>query len=346
MDKTFRLFPPQYSNFSTSVDLLFAFEMAVAVFFTLLIAATIIFFALKYRRRHPDEVPPRLPSPLMLEVTWSVVPFLIMLVMFFWGSALYAHMKRPPLHAMEINAIGKQWMWKFQHPNGAREINDLHVPVGQPVRLVMASQDVIHSMGLPGFRLKQDVVPGTYSTLWFTATQVGEYHLFCDQYCGAEHARMVGRVIAMEPEKYQAWLAGIPVDEPPASVGRRLFISYGCNMCHGERGPTLAGLYGRQVQLDDGSTVTADEDYLRESIIEPAAKVVKGFPTIMPSFRGQLSEEQLNALIAYLKSIGAATNNKGVMIAPSTQPTNGQTPDRVPNFPPARQPPWVGQRGE
>src|SRR5437764_4073109 len=148
---TFRLFPPQYSNFSSSVDLLFAFEMAVATFFTLLIAATIIFFALRYRRRHPDEVPPRLPSPLALEVTWSVVPFLLMLVMFFWGSALYAHMKRPPLHAMEINAIGKQWMWKFQHPNGAREINYLHVPVGQPVRLVMSSQDVIHSMGLPGF---------------------------------------------------------------------------------------------------------------------------------------------------------------------------------------------------
>jgi len=343
MFRTFSIFPPEASNFAVDVDLLLAFEVGVSVLFTLLIAAGVIYFALRYRRRSQYDVPPPVPSPMMLEVTWTVIPFMIMLVMFFWGGEIYVRAKRPPEHAIEIQVIGKQWMWKIQHSNGAREINALHIPMGQPVRLIMASQDVIHDFGIPAFRVKQDVLPGSFTDEWFTATELGEFHFYCDQYCGAEHAKMVGTVVVMDPQKYAQWLAGASGDEPPANAGSRLFVTYGCNACHGTRGPTLAGLYDHDVQLDDGSLVKADEAYLRESIIEPAAKVVKGYPTIMPSYRAQLSEEQIMQLVEYIKSLGAARSDKGVMLAPATQPVNGQSPDRVPNFPPARQPPWIGQ---
>lgn len=341
MDLSFRIFPRQASTIARDVDHLFYFLMGVSVFFTLLILVVVVYLALRYRRKSQDEFPSQEVHNNALEITWTIVPFLIMLVMFFWGASVYSEMKRPPQNAIVINVIGKQWMWKAQHMNGVREIDELHVPVGQPIKLMMASQDVIHDFFIPAFRVKQDVVPGSFSSEWFVATKPGRYHFFCSQYCGAEHAKMIGTVIAMEPGEFQAWLAGVPPGVPPAAAGAQLFQTYGCAACHGQRAPTLAGLYGTMVTLDNGEKVLADEDYLRESIIEPAAKVVAGFPPIMPSYRGQLSEEQLMDLVAYIQSLGASAAESGVRVTPSTQPVNGQSPDRVPNFPPARQPPEI-----
>ena len=352
MESPLRIFPDSAATQAWRTDLLFFFELTISVLFVLLIAGAIVFMALKYRRRSEDEVPPYTPSPAALEWSFMVVPFMIMLVMFFWGGYLYVQDRRPPPGAMQINVIGKQWMWKVQHPEGPREINALHVPIGRPVKLVMTSQDVIHDFGLPEFRVKMDVVPGTYTTEWFEATKTGEYHIFCDQYCGELHSRMVGKVVVMEPEAYQAWLVGTVPNEPSAVSGARLFQSYGCAACHGQRAPTLAGLYMSKVKLDDGRVVVADEAYLRESILEPAAKLVAGFGPIMPSFRAQLNEEQIFDLIEYIKSLGVAMDTTvpgalptGPETRPSTQPSNGYRPDLLPNQPPARQPPSYNETG-
>jgi cytochrome c oxidase subunit 2 len=341
-DQPFRLFPPQASTAAGGVDRLFFFVLGVSVLFTVLIFALVLYFAVRYRRKSPDEFPRVDIQNTKLELTWCIVPFVLMLVMWAWGSSLYATMKRPPENAIQIDVIGKQWMWKVQHPQGAREINEMHVPVGLPIKLMMGSEDVIHSFSIPDFRIKQDVVPGSFSSQWFVATTPGRYRIFCAQYCGTEHSKMTGFVVAMEPGQYQAWLAGAPADEAPASAGARLYVSWGCNACHGERAPTMAGLYLSQVRLDNGSDTLADDDYLRESIIEPAAKVVAGYPPIMPSYRGQLSEEQIMQLVAYIKSLGAAAGTSGIRTVPATRPVNGQSPDFLPNYPPARQPPAVG----
>lgn len=341
-EQSFRILADQAaSTIATDVQELFYYLVGVSIFFSLLICLLIVTFAIVYRRKSPDEFPTVNNQSMTLEITWCVVPFLFMLVMFFWGTSVYAKMKRPPQHAITINVIGKQWMWKIQHPEGAREINELHVPAGEQIKLMMASQDVIHSFFIPAFRIKQDVVPGCFTSEWFIATTPGRYHLFCSQYCGTQHAKMIGWVTVMTPGDYQAWLAGAPPDEAPAVAGARLFTSWGCSACHGQRAPTLAGLYMTKVPLDNGSTVVADDDYLRESIIEPAAKVVAGYPPIMPSYRGQLSEEQLMQLVAYIKSLGADAAAKGVRTVPATRPINGQSPDYLPNFPPARQPPDI-----
>jgi cytochrome c oxidase subunit 2 len=243
-------------------------------------------------------------------------------------------------------------MWKIQHPEGQREINTLHVPMGRPIKLLMTSQDVIHDFGLPAFRIKQDVIPGSYSTEWFTADKTGEYDLFCNQYCGDLHSRMIGKVIVMEPAAYQAWLVGTIPDQLPAVVGAQLYQSYGCAACHGVRAPTLAGLYMSKVVLDNGKTIIADDAYLRESIVEPAAKLVAGYGPIMPSFQGQLSEEQIFDLIEYVKSLGTAQNNAipgasaaGVQTPATTQPVNALRPDLLPNEPPARVPPSYHETG-
>jgi cytochrome c oxidase subunit 2 len=283
-----------------------------------------------------------------MEVTWSAIPLVIFIAMFSWGAVLYTDMKRPATGALEIHVIGKQWMWKLQHPGGQREIDELHVPVGVPVKLILTSQDVIHDFSIPAFRVKQDVLPGSYVTEWFTATRPGEYHLFCAEYCGTMHSGMIGRVVVMEPGAYEAWLAGVTPDEPVAVSGARLFTSLGCVQCHGKNAPTLAGLYGRRVVLADGSEATADENYLRESILNPPARIVSGFAPLMPSFRGQVTDEQVDQLVEYIKSLGAAAadSTSGAVgattrpvrdaAAPVTRPANGHPPDRVPDVPPAR----------
>jgi cytochrome c oxidase subunit 2 len=306
----FRLFPPSASSFSDDVDASYFFLVGVSSFFTLLIFVLIVYFSLRYsRKRNPNPRPVHTSNTL--EIVWTVIPFVLTMMMFIWGARLYVNLLTVPEGAMEIHVIAKQWMWKAQHPEGQREINALHIPIGRPIRLRMASQDVIHSFYVPAFRVKRDVVPGRFNEIWFQATTAGEYHLFCAEYCGAQHSGMIGRIIAMEPGDYQSWLAGTPADEPPVRAGEKLFVQFACNTCHGQRAPTLAGMYGRRVTLDNGQTLIADDNYVRESILNPSAKIVAGYPPIMPTYQGQLTEEQLMNLMAYIKTLKEA----------STQPT-------------------------
>ncbi len=299
------LFPPQASTYAGRVDALFFFLLAVSLFFIALIFILVIAFAITYRRRSPEERPGPIREPLALELAWTVIPLGLTVIMFIWGAQLFFFASRPPAAALEIAVVGKQWMWKFQHSEGPREIDELHVPVGRPVKLTMASEDVIHSFFVPAFRIKRDVVPGRYTTAWFEATQPGEYHLFCAQYCGTAHAGMMGRVVAMDPVAYERWLRG-GAGLTPAAAGEVLFGRLGCATCHRAdntgRGPALAGVFGRPVRLQEGRTVMADEGYIRESILEPNAKIVTGYQAIMPTFKGLVSEEGLLQIIAYIKS--------------------------------------------
>jgi cytochrome c oxidase subunit 2 len=273
------------------------------------IFASVFFFAIKYRRRSDSDRPPLIPGSLPLEITWSVVPFLVMLIMFAWGTKLYFQNYTPPRKdTLDIYVTGKQWMWKVQYPDGQREINELHVPTGRTVKLILASEDVIHSFFIPAFRLKHDVVPGSYQTYWFEATRPGRYHIFCAEYCGTNHSRMTGWVTVMEPTAYEAWLSGGNTGGSMAEQGAKLFQQYGCVSCHVTDGlgrcPSLLNVFGHPVVLEDGRTVLADEAYVRESILNPNAKIVKGYHRdIMPVFQGQISEEGLLQLIVYVKSL-------------------------------------------
>jgi len=301
-------FPEQASSFASDVDALTLWLIAMSAFFTVIIALMVIVFAVRFRRRSPDEVGSKFDESPVLEITWTVIPLIIVLVTFVWGAKVYFRLYRPPADALEYNITGKQWMWKTQHPTGQREINELHLPLGQPVRLTMTSEDVIHSFFVPAFRAKADVVPGRYTTMWFTPTKTGRFHLFCAEYCGAEHSRMIGWVTVQEPEEYQKWLASVPVPVTVAEQGQKVFARLGCQECHGagsDLAPRLEGVFGSDVHLADGRTVRADENYLRESILDPDAKLVAGFDASMSSFRGQVNEEDLLALISYLKSLPA-----------------------------------------
>ncbi len=322
------LFPDSASTLAGQVDTLFFFTVAVAVFFSLLVAVLVIFFAVRYRRRHPDEIGRPEKTITWLEITWSVIPLVILLVMFAWGAKVFFVAFRPPADAVEYYVVAKQWMWKFQHPQGRREINDLHVPVGQPIKLTMTSEDVIHSFFVPAFRVKADVLPGRYTTLWFEATKPGTYHLFCAEYCGAEHSRMGGTVHVMEPRDYETWLAQAgPIDERLLS-GEELFTKHVCNTCHypdsRARAPILNGMFGTEVEMADGGRVTADENYLRESILNPAARVVAGYQPLMPTYQGQIGEEELIQLIAYIKGLeptaGGHETRAGDPANPETAP--------------------------
>jgi len=303
------------------VDALYFFLISVSGFFAVLIACTLVYFAVRYRRRSDSERPPAIHGSLALELAWSIIPFGIAMFMFFWGANVYVSMAKPPDDAMEVFVVGKQWMWKLQHMEGRREINELHVPVGRAVKLTMTSEDVIHSFFVPAFRMKQDVIPGRYTTTWFQATKPGTYHLFCAEYCGTEHAKMIGRVVVMDPAEYQAWLSGsapagaAPAAEPGGTAsmvaaGAELFKKLGCVACHlpagGGLGPSLVGVIGKTIPLQDGSSVVADESYLRESILNPQAKLHQGFQPIMPTFKGQVNEETLMQLITFIKEKGGA----------------------------------------
>jgi cytochrome c oxidase subunit 2 len=270
----------------------------------------IVFFAVKYRRRAEDERPQPIEGNFWLEVIWSVIPLGLTMVMFVWGAIIYFDIYNPPNDALEISIVGRQWMWKAQHPEGQSEINELHVPLGQPVKLTMTSEDVIHDFFLPAFRVKQDVLPGRYTTLWFEATKAGEYPLYCAEYCGTQHSGMIGRIVVLEPAEFQKWLSGGATGLSMADLGESLFQRFGCHICHRAggtaQGPSLTGLFGKAVRLEGGVTVTVDEDYIRESIIDPRAKIVAGYQPIMPTFKGLISEEGLLQLIAYIKSLSAA----------------------------------------
>jgi cytochrome c oxidase subunit II len=310
MNLGFPLFPDQASTMATRVDTLFFFLIAVSVFFVALIFSLIVFFAVKYRRRTEDERPPPIEGKIWLEVVWSVIPLGLTVIMFVWGAIVYFDIYSPPNDALEISIVGRQWMWKAQHPDGQSEINELHVPLGQPVKLTMTSEDVIHDFFLPAFRVKQDVLPGRYTMLWFEPTKTGEYPLFCAEYCGTQHSGMVGRVVVLEPAEFQKWLSGGAPGMSMAELGASLFQRFGCQTCHRvggtPQGPSLTGVFGKTVKLESGATVIVDEDYLRESIVDPRAKIVAGYQPIMPTFKGLISEEGLLQLIAYIKSLSAA----------------------------------------
>jgi cytochrome c oxidase subunit 2 len=321
MFTNFPLFPEQASVQASQVDGIYFFMLAVTAFFSLLIAGLVVLFAVKYRRRHEDEVGVAIHGSLALELLWTIIPFLITLVMFVWGAKVFFDLYRAPAGAMEIYVVGKQWMWKVQHMDGQREINELHVPVGRPVKLVMGSEDVLHSYFIPAFRVKADVVPGRYNMLWFIASKPGRYHLFCAEYCGTNHSGMIGTIIAMEPTEFQSWLGGGTPADTPAAAGEKLFQSQACVTCHREGAaipaPLLTNVFGHAVKLQDGSTVIADEAYIRESIMFPQAKIVAGYQPVMPTFQGLITEEQLLQLIAYVKSLSTPGSAPGGTQAPA-----------------------------
>ena len=305
MWQTLPLFPQQASSLAAQVDQLYFFLVTVAAFFSTGIFLTIFCFAIRYRRsRHPHahEVEGALP----LELAWTLLPLGLTMVMFVWGASLFFAENRPPRDSLKIYVVGKQWMWKVQHMDGTREINELHVPVNRDIELITVSQDVIHSFFIPEFRIKQDVLPGRYRHFWFRPTRVGTYHLFCAEYCGTEHSHMTGQVVVMEPAAYEQWLGGGPGGSLSAS-GERLFQQLGCATCHkadaSGRGPSLLGLFGQTVKMADGRALVVDENYLRTCITNPDATRVAGFPAIMPNFSTQVSEEGLLQLVEYIKSL-------------------------------------------
>ena len=326
------LMPEQASTIATEVDALYYALIALTIFFSVLIASLVLGFAIRYRRgrsRKPEETEGNIvvEGNLALELLWTGIPFVIAMGIFFWGAKIYLAMARPPDDALEIFVVGKQWMWKLQHMEGRREINELHVPVGRPVKLTMTSEDVIHSFYVPAFRVKQDVLPGRYTTLWFEATKPGSYHLFCTEYCGTEHSRMIGRVVALEPHDYQEWLtaktpvavaatdgdAGAAAPTSMAEQGKAAFERTGCAVCHAVTqaeaatksvGPPLLGLAGKKVKLQSGRETLVDEAYIRRSITEPMADIVQGYQPLMPTYAGRVSEEEILQMIAYIESLG------------------------------------------
>jgi cytochrome c oxidase subunit 2 len=305
MFDNFPLWPQRASTMAGNVDALYIFLIIVSAMMTGLIFCAVVYFASRYRQQQGVQAE-QIEGSTPLEITWSIIPFGVFMVIFLWGAAVYFKSRTPPRDATEVYVVAKQWMWKLEHAEGQREINELHVPVGRDVKLIMTSQDVIHSFYVPEFRMKQDVIPGRYTVAWFRATKPGTYHLFCTQYCGTQHSGMIGDIVVQEPAQYEAWMSGGSTG-PLSATGEKVFAELGCATCHRSdgqgRGPNLQGVFGKPVELADGGTVTADENYLRECILNPGAKRVKGFQPIMPTFQGLVSEEQVNALVAYVKSL-------------------------------------------
>ncbi len=306
--------PQQASSTAGQVDALYLYLIGVCLFFALLIFVLVAVFSIKYRRRSDSERPKPIHGNHFLEMLWTIVPFFFVMSFFIGGMVLYFGYFRPPAHSLEIFVVGKQWMWKLQHPSGPREINELHVPVNYPVKLTLTSEDVIHSFYVPAFRIKMDAVPGRYTRTWFKATQTGDFHLFCAEFCGTEHSKMIGKIHVMEMADYQKWLSErtgknikIQTGTMPTAVGEELFQKYRCIACHhataGALGPDLTKAFGSEVKLADGKTVKVDEAYIQESLKNPTAKIVEGYAPLMPTYENILSEEQIFAIIEYLKHL-------------------------------------------
>jgi cytochrome c oxidase subunit II len=298
---------PAASSFGGDVDLLFIGLVATSLAVTVLLFALLLTFAIRYRAGSNADRDHRIRKSWYWEISWTTVTLIGFLALFVWGASLYLAMYGGPQDALPIYVVAKQWMWKAQHPGGQREINELHVPRSQPIRLTMASEDVIHSFFVPAFRVKHDVVPGRYQTLWFKADKAGVFQLLCAEFCGTDHSRMTGRIIVMEAADYSSWLSQQDVTGTLASEGAELFRQLGCSGCHiGQgtvRAPPLEGLYGRNVPLQDGTFTIADDRYLRDSILLPNSQVVAGYAPLMPSFAGRVSEDELIRLVAYIKSL-------------------------------------------
>lgn len=304
-----QFFPDSASSVSGEVNLFYILMVILCTTVATAIAVVLIYSAIRYRRKNENEMGSQIRNYIPAETAWIVIPFIFFMAMFVWGAKLYFRIERPPDNTINMYVVARQWMWKIQHPEGQREINTLHIPVGRPVKLIMTSEDVIHSFFVPAFRTKQDVLPDRYETTWFEATKPGKYHLFCAEYCGTKHSGMIGWIYAMTPGDYQRWLTDGAAEGSLASQGEKFFHQFGCSNCHQfnnqGRCPDLRNLYNHPVQISDGRTVIADEGYLHESIVNPNAKIVYGFAAnIMPNFTGQLSEEQIDALISYIKALG------------------------------------------
>lgn len=302
--------PEAASSFAGRVDNVIWFVTLVSAFFFILISSLLVLYAVKYRRKSEDQVTPQYTSHHTLEVVWTVIPSIIVLFIFVYGLVVYDEMRLPPPDSIEIGVTGQQWLWKYSYDNGKTSVNDLYVPVNRPVKLVMGSDDVLHSFFVPAFRVKQDLVPGLYTYLWFKAIKEGEFDIFCAEYCGTSHSAMLGKVVVLSAEDYEQWMVAEETGtvENPIEFGAELYTKRGCVACHsisGAKGvgPTFKGLFGKTETLADGTTVSVDENYLRESIYEPQAKLVQGYAPLMPSFKGMVTESEVGALIAYIKSL-------------------------------------------
>jgi cytochrome c oxidase subunit 2 len=298
------LFPAEASTIAPYADALYFFLIGMTLTGLLLVGVLVFGFSIRYRKAR-NPVATQVEGSTLLEATWTIIPLAIFLVTFVWGALLYFRIYNPPANAMNIYIVGKQWMWKAEHPGGQHEINALHVPAGRPVQLTMISMDVFHSFSIPDFRVKREVIPGRYSTVWFQATEPGTYHLFCTQYCGTKHSGMIGEVTVMTPEDYQKWTEESTSGTSLAQNGERLFASMGCNQCHNgtaaARGPSLAGVYGSKLQLTNGSAVLVNDAYLRDAILNPSEHVTAGYAPIMPTYQGQISEDGLIDLVEFIK---------------------------------------------
>ena len=308
------IIPEQASTLAPRVDQLYWFIIAVTAFFGILVTVLVIYFAVKYRTDDPLKVGAPITGSIPLELGWSIIPFIISIVIFAWAADVFFDLYRPPDQTLEIYATGKRWMWKFQHLDGKSEINELHVPLGRAVRVTFTSEDVLHSLYFPAFRTKADAIPGRYSSVWFTPTKLGEYHLFCAEYCGTRHSGMIGTVTVMEPTAYQAWISGA-TEGPLSARGERLFADLACNTCHRSdgsgRGPALEAKFGTEERLATGAVVRVDESYVRESILNPQLKLVAGYQPLMPTFQGLLNEESVMALVEYVKSLQTSPRAAG-----------------------------------
>jgi cytochrome c oxidase subunit II len=315
-------FPEAASSFAWQVDYLYFYLIAVSVAFTIPIVVALFVFAVRYRETEKFATPEEMHGSMVLETVWSIIPFVVSMTIFLGGAIVYFNQYTPPDDAMEIFVVGKQWMWKIQHQTGQREINELHVPVGKRIKLTIATEDVLHDFAVPAFRTKIDAVPGRYTYLWFEPTVAGKYHLFCAEYCGLNHSGMGGYVYVMEQRDFDNWLSGNVSGQTPVEQGKDLFMNkLGCASCHtggpAQRGAKLEGIFNHEVRLAGGATVTADEQYIRNSILNPSAQIVEGFQPIMPTFKGQVTEEQLNSLVAYIKSLSPNAGSAAPASAPA-----------------------------
>jgi cytochrome c oxidase subunit 2 len=323
------LFPDSASSFSWQVDALYFYLILISVAFTVPIVAAIFYFMIKYRAKEKFATPEEMHGSIVLETTWSIIPFIISMTIFLGGAIVYYEQYRLPDDGMDVYVVGKQWMWKVQHSTGQREINELHVPVGRRIKLTMTTEDVIHSFYIPAFRTKADVVPGRYTYMWFEATKPGKYHLYCAEYCGLNHSGMGGWIYVMEQRDYDNWLAGNVSGQTPVEMGKDLFENkLGCASCHAggpqQRGAKLEGIYGKEVKFVGGGSAIVDDEYIRNSILNPSAQIVEGYQPIMPTFQGQVTEEQLMALVAYIKSLSGVTGQTAIPAATATPGQSGK----------------------
>ena len=332
------IFPREASTIAPWMDTLYFFLLTITVIGLVLVGTLMIGFAYRYRREnHPNAI--QVEGSTLLEATWTIIPLALFLVVFVWGALLYFRIYTPPTNAMNIYVVGKQWMWKAEHPGGQHEINALHVPTGRPIQLTMISQDVFHSFSIPDFRVKREVIPGRYTTVWFEATTPGTYHIFCTQYCGTQHSGMIGEVTVLSPDDYQKWIQQSTSGMSLAQNGERLFASMGCNACHSgnaaARGPNLAGVYGSKLTLTNGSQVLVNDAYLRDAILSPSQHITAGYAPIMPTYQGQISEDGLIDLVEYIKNLQSNFRVQQTLMtsesnqAAPTTPTEGTTSETV-----------------